>query len=185
MILEIDVTDWEKEAKASPVQIRTQDDIIAVMSETSMKPLQLARMAIVLREKKQADDDILPPNKISLQLGAAHAISHRTNRQRVAVKIKDKAHDIPRWTATVTKDEYGTRPEEGVFNSDAPVVGSPVTLVEYNDKAAQERAVHYLMTNILGHIRIRLAVIAAGKGDVRGVVNELKSQIDRIASEFM
>lgn len=185
MILKTDVTDWANEAKASAVHIKTKDDIITLMSETKMKPLQIARLAIVLREWGKADKDILPTNKISLQLGAAQAISQQVTGAKARVTIKGKEHSIPRWTATVTIDETGAEPEYRTLNAETPRIDSSVTLVEYSDKAAQARCIQYLMTNIVGHIRSRLAIIAAGKGNVKSVAEALKAEIDRIVGEFV
>ena len=77
MELRIDVTDWAEEAAQSPIQFKDQGDIIAAMSETNMKPTQAGRLATVFREMGIAEEDILPPNKINLQMGGLfHLASH-------------------------------------------------------------------------------------------------------------
>jgi hypothetical protein len=189
MILEIDVTDWAEEAERSAIQLRNQDDIISAMSETSIKPLQAGRMATVLREMGVADPDILPSNKVNLQMGAAYSISQMIARQRVQVLVNGQTHDVRRYIAQATTDESGQTPELNEFNAMAEALAdmpsSDVTLIEYNDELAQERIVRYLMTNVIGRIRERLTLIAAAKGDVRGVAQVLQSEIDNIVKELV
>lgn len=187
MKIEIDVTDWVDEAEQSPLKFKDQGDIIAAMAETSIKPLQAGRLATVFREMGVADEDILPPNKINLQMGAACFISQVIARQRTTVEINSKPYDVRLYVAQATTDETGDKPEainEFTVETIQDLPSSEVTLVEYNDEAAQERIMRYLMTNVMGRIKERLTLIAAGKGDVKAVAKELKREIDSIVKEL-
>lgn len=187
MKIEIDVTDWAEEAEQSPIKFKDQGDIIAAMTETSMKPLQAARIAIPLREMGIANKDILPPNKLILQIGAAYSISQAIAQQRTTVEINNRPYDVRLYVAQATTDETGDKPEainESTVEAIQELPSSEVTLVEYNDEAAQERIIRYLMTNVMGRIKERLTLIAAGKGDVKAVAKELKREIDSIVKEL-
>lgn len=188
MQIKIDVTDWAQEAKQTPVQFEDFDDIIAVMSETAMKPLQAGRIATVLREQGKANKEILPPNKINLQLGAAHYISDRISRQRVEARVGDKQRSVPRYVATATTEPTGTPSDERVFDATAPALSeqgdqSP-TLVEYNDPAAKERIMTYLMVQVMGRISERFALLAAAEVDLRPVAEALKGEIDALVKRY-
>jgi hypothetical protein len=57
--------------------------------------------------------------------------------------------------------------------------------VDYNDPAAADRAIAYLMTNVMGRIRDRLRLVALNKPDhVKGVAAELKRNIDTIVMDL-
>jgi len=188
VIINIDVTDWKEETEQSAIQFKTQDDIIAAMSETSMKPMQAARIATVLRETGAADKDIIPPNKVNLQLGAAHAISRRVAQQRANVQIKGQPHTVRRYVAQATTDDTGTKPELNEFSATAEAIEemptSEVTLVDFNDPLMEERVLRYLMTNVMGRIKERLTLLAANKCDVKAAAEALKAEIDRLVEEL-
>ena len=96
-------------------------------------------------------------------------------------------HDVRLYVAQATTDESGEKPEvgnEATVEAIQELPSSAVTLVEFNDEAAQERVIRYLMTNVMGRIKERLTLIAAGKGDVKGVAKELKREIDSIVKEL-
>ena len=189
MILQIDVTDWQQEVNQSAIQLRTQEDIIAAMSETSMKPLQAARIATVLREEGIADKDIIPPNKVNLQMGAGYAISQMIARKRVDVQIKGETHSVRRYVAQATTGEDGHKANVNEFSATAEALEdmptSEVTLVEFNDPLMQERVIRYLMTNVMGRIKERLTLLAANKGDVRAAVDALKTEMDSLVAELV
>lgn len=182
MILKIDVTDWKEEAEQAAIKLTSQDDVITAMQETNLKPMAAGRQLIVNRELGKAQADVLPANKVCLQIGAALAVSRRIERVRADVTINGDTQSVRRYVGTVTTDETGLTE----YNSEMPSIfdDSNSTLVEYSDPIAQERAIQYLMTNVMGRIDERLKLIAAGKGDVRKVADTLKGEIDHIAEKY-
>lgn len=78
--------------------------------------------------------------------------------------------------------EKGT---ETTYDYKVEALQPEVTKVEYNTPAAAERAKVYLMTNVTGRIRERLAIIAMNDpSSVAQVAKELKAAIDGIVKEL-
>lgn len=166
--IQIPIDDWVTEWEASPVQPQTQDDIMAAMQETAMKPSQMGRLALVGRELGHAEQDILRPNKVTLQLGLAYQITRMIQARRVDVEVGDKTYSAREFVASV---------EDGDGSEEAQEPETAV-LVDIHDELAVERASKYLFTTVCGFIFQRLLILAANKQDVRSVAEKLKTEID-------
>lgn len=182
MEIRYDISDWAEEYEASGDRPQSADDAIDIMRESDMKLGKAALLLIVGREKGQVNDATLPSNKLSNLIGMSRHLSGYRTRQRATVKIKDKDVEVPKYISTVTTGEESTT--KG-YNSETPLAHSEVTTVDYNTSVAVERAIEYLLRNVVGRIRDRFAVIAYNDPKrVAKVAKQLKSEIDKMVEEF-
>lgn len=181
MQISYDITDWKQQYDSSSAKPTSMDDAIDLMRESNIKPGELAALLIVGRELGIVKDPNIPTNKISNLTGVALAVSRYRSRQMAKVTIGGKQTEVPRYIATVTTEEA----EEVSYQATVPSLDRDVTVVDYNDQAAADRAIAYLMTNVLGRIRDRLAIVAVNRPkEVSKVVKQLKTAIDEIAAEL-
>lgn len=181
MEIRYDVSDWKNHYEQSAARPSSLDEAIDLMRESNIKPGELAMLLIVGRELGIVKDQNLPSNKISNLTGAALAISRYRGRQRAQVKIAGKDTSVPRFVSTVTVEEG----EEAGYQATTPSVADDVTVVDYDTIAAAERAISYLMTNVLGHIRERFRLIALTKPkELQRVAKEMKAAIDEMVKEL-
>ena len=185
--ISIEYGDWLKEYIASAIKPVNEDDIITAMQETSLKPMQAARLAIVAREQGKADADILPSNKIVLNMGASHRLSQRIASKRKDVTVKGRKYNTRQYVGTVQEEVEGTQPEgENEMTVPSTWVRTGTTLVEVgNNGEARERARRYLLEVVPGYIRERLIIIASGGGDVKEAADALKAKIDEMVAELV
>ncbi|HSG61618.1 MAG TPA: hypothetical protein VLA24_09315 [Pseudomonadales bacterium] len=184
MRISYDVSDWVDTYNASKDRPRNIDDAIDLMRESAIKSGELAALLIVGRELGEVTDASLPSNKMSNLTGMALHIARYRSRQRVTVKLGKNQHEttVPRYVATTTTDEDG---EMKTYDSTVAALEPETTVVDYNTPVAAKRARTYLMTNVVGRIRDRLAVIAVtDPGGVQRVADELKAAIDEIVKEI-
>lgn len=181
MQISYNVADWADHYQKSNVRPSSVDDAIDLMRESNIKLSELAMLLIIGRELGIVKDATLPSNKISNLTGTALHLSHRRSRQTVKVQIAGRDVDVPRFVANSTV-------EDGVqsgYQYTVPNGNPDTTVVDYNNPAAADRAIAYLMTNVLGRIRDRLSLVALNKPDhVKGVAAELKRSIDKIVAEL-
>lgn len=172
MIISYDVSDWKEEFDKSDNRPTSGDDAIDLMRESSVKTGELARDLIINRELGNVDDESLPSNKMANLMGMSVHLSGKISRQAVKARLQNKKEvRLPRFVAT-TEQGRKERPDE-------------VTLVEYRDPKAVERAVEYLMNSLMGRVRERLEIVAASEpGKVKQVVSDLKKAIDKLAKEL-
>ena len=181
MQISYDATDWKQQYDSSPAKPTSMDDAIDLMRESNVKPGELAMLLIVGRELGIVRDPNVPSNKISNLTGVALAVSRYRSRQTAKVTIGDKQIEVPRFISTVTTEEG----EEVGYQSTMPSFDRDVTIVDYNDQAAADRAIAYLMTNVTGRIRERLAIVAVNRPkEVAKVAKQLKAAIDEIVAEL-
>lgn len=181
MRISYDATDWKQQYDSSPAKPASMDDAIDLMRESNVKPGELAMLLIVGRELGIVKDPNVPTSKISTLTGMAKAVSDYRSRQTAKVTINGKQVEIPRFVSTVTIEEG----EEVSYQATVPSLDRDVTVIEYNDQAAADRAIAYLMSNVTGRIRDRLAIVAVNRPkEIGKVVKELKRAIDEIAAEL-
>lgn len=183
MKIEIDISDWHDEVVTSNIELHSIEDVVDAMQEMSIKPLAAARHLIVSRESGKADANVLPQNKLLLMTGGALEVNRRIDNLRRVASLNGKDYVVREFVATVTTSP-NHKHGEMVYDSSMPMLPKDATLVCSDDEVALDRAENYLMTNVTGRIRERLLIIALGKGDVDGVAERLKNQIDSIVSEF-
>lgn len=181
MEIRYDATDWKNHYEQSAARPTTLDDAIDLMRESNIKPGELAVLLIVGRELGIVKDPNLPSNKMSNLTGTALAVSRYRSRQRAQVTIAGKKTSVQRFVSTVTIEEG----EQAAYQMTTPSIDVDVTTVDYNSDAAAERAISYLMTNVVGRIRDRLSLVALNRPkELAKVVRDLKAAIDEIVKEL-
>lgn len=174
MEIRYDITDWEQAYDASKTRPGNMDEAIDLMRESDIKLSELALLLIVGRERGEVQDERMPTNKLSNLLGLAKHVSAYRGRQMARVSIAGKDMEVPRFVSTVTI-------EEGVPSSEQ----SGNTVVDYDTEEAVERAISYLMTNVIGRIRDRCKIVALNSpAKLQKVADELKLAIDEIVDEL-
>lgn len=182
MQISYDVTDWEQEYDSSSERPQSADDAIDLMKESNLKLGKASMLLIVGREKGKVDDDSLPSNKLCNLLGMGKHLSGYRSRQRAIVKIKGKETKIPRYISTVTS---GGDDNDDEFESTTPALNDDVTTVDYNSTMAVDRAIDYLLRNVMGRIRDRFAVIAYNDPKrLKVVAKQIKAEVDRLVEEL-
>lgn len=185
MQISYDVSDWKSQYDASSERPADLDEAIDLMRESAVKQGSLAVALIIGRELGKVNDPNLPSNKMANLMGASLAIARYRSRQKVKTKAvgSDKEVTVRRFVAHATIEdgeqaEYGFDTPSAV--NDVSSITS-VTVVDYNNPEAADRAIAYLMTNVVGRIRDRLSLIALHRpNEVKQIAKELKQRIDDI-----
>jgi len=158
MEVRIDITDWAKEYKASGVKLESREDLLEQATEHT--PLKLGRLAVVARERTGAE--VLPPNKLLLNLGAAVEVQRIIREARI-------------------EDE-----ETGLFvrRFVGPLGSNDGRYVEAEEPAALKRAREYLRKYVPAHARRRFELLAYHGTDLRGPLKELIATLEDIVAEL-
>lgn len=182
MEIRYDVSDWKQRYDTEQsVRPTSADEAVELMRESHIRVSDLALSLIVGRELGHVQDAGLPTNKLANLLGMSNHLTNYRARQTAKVTIAGKEQNVPRYIANATVDagvEVG-------FEFTVPNGNPPTTVVDYNNPAAADRAIAYLMTNVTGRIRDRLKLVALNKPDeLSKVVENLKKAIDDIAKDL-
>lgn len=171
----IDITDWLEESRDKELHLANENDLRERLSEGCMTG-ELARIAAANREAGLASDDILPPNKQAYYSGLREAVSKCAKRIVAEVELTNGKHiSVPALIGRVST--AALEDDEDEANGDR-------SYVSFDTKAALERAERYLLRIVPGHVYNHLKIIAAAGGDVRGIVKQLKAQIDECAGRL-
>jgi len=161
-----DITDWREEVMREEFLPKDKDDILSGI-ENGLHTAQVARAAIVSRAMNEAPEDIIRPNKVLLQVGGQQDISQIVARQKVDIETKSgKTWKVPAFIGDQDDDEG-----QSYYPSDS--------------NKAKEIAEQYLQTQVVGHIRNRLATIYQNGGDVVENATWLKMKIDSLVDDLM
>jgi len=180
-----DVSDWKQQYDNGGERPADLDEAIDLMRESSVKQGALAVALIIGRELGKVSDPNLPSNKMANLMGTSLAIARYRSRQKVRATVKPsgKEVNVRRFVAHATIEDS----EQAEYGFDTPSAMADaasftdVTVVEYNNPEAADRAISYLMTNVVGRIRDRLSLVALHRpNEVKVVADELKAAIDRI-----
>ncbi len=181
MEIRYDIADWEQAYDTSQARPTNMDEAIDLMRESDIKLSELALLLIVGRERGDVQDERMPTNKLSNLIGLARHVGSYRSRQKARVNIAGKDVDVPRFVSTATIEEG----EQGDYQFAVPSLNSDSTIVDYDTQEASERAISYLMTNVVGRIRERLSLIALNSpAQLNKVADELKSAIDEIVDDL-
>lgn len=203
--LKIPVGDWMREYVREEPDVSTEEKIIEMATRDKVPTSQIGRFVIVAREAGAAPDEIIPANRLLLNAAAAASVQqiiasrHRElelpNQRTVKVRefigpVKEvytqvKADDIQPINELVVpmpvlEEGEAIELEEYPINQTAIEAG----FVEVQSEAAQQRAIDYLLGRVPGYVYSRLAVIAVNGGDVAGIADRFKAEIDRIVGEL-
>jgi hypothetical protein len=171
MVLKIDIEDWNEEYQEVEHQIQNQDDLVT-LAKSGIGPMELARNTIVSRELGLAEDDIIPDNKSSLNIGGAHAISQIFARKFKEMQTGEGKTIRVRELVGQTEDD--DKPE--IVDSDSDV--------------GCQRAIKYLQSAAIGHIKSRLNIVAVNKGKDAVIeqgdllIAAIKGIVDSIVDKF-
>lgn len=195
MEIRYDVTDWKQRYDENQsVRPVSADDAVDIMRESNTRVSDISVSLIVGRELGKVKDETLPSNKLSNLLGMSLHLARYRSRQTAQVKIAGKPMEVPRYTANATIEEgvevsyEATTPTpngNGKRAAKQAPVNPPVRVVDYNNPVAADRAITYLMHNVLGRISERLKLVALHKPqDLDAIAAELKAGIDRIVEKL-
>lgn len=162
----IDYEDWYIFFTDEGVEIKDKDDI-AELSETYTAG-EIAKMLLAGREEGQVEAELLPgTNKWLLLSGARAGVSSMLASRRVRKKLE-------------TGKEITIRERVGVPSRSSDGPGH--CFYRYDDDKALELVDNYLFTNVVGHARTRLEIVAAkaGREAVRERIEQLKGELDRL-----
>lgn len=194
-----------KEYVREEVDVSTEEKIIELATKDNMPTSQIARMVIIAREAGQCPDEMIPANKLLLNAGGAASIQQiiatRYRELELAnnrtVKVREFVGPVREVYTQVKADEVQSTNElvtpmpileEGEVIELERETESQVTIepgfVDVQSEAACQRAIDYLLGRVPGYIYSRLATVAVNRGDVAGVADRLKSEIDRIVGEL-
>ena len=184
-LIKIDVTDWAVEHDQIEPSVTGEDDLIALVTKQGRSTAQVARLAIIARERGLAPTNILPENKPLLNAGAAVDISSKIARRMKEAQLPNgNTLTVREFVAPVREEE-----EEGQLANDtqnvlAPSSPLPETFVSVESPEARGRALDYLYKIVPGYIMGRLKIIAISGGDVKAAADELKNKIDEMVDRL-
>ncbi len=191
MEIRYDVTDWKQRYDENQsVRPASADDAVDLMRESNTRVSDISVSLIVGRELGKVQDDTLPSNKLSNLLGMSLHLARYRSRQTAQVKIAGKDTEVPRYTANATIEEgvevsYDATTPNGTQATKQTPVNPPVRVVDYDNPIAADRAITYLMHNVLGRISERLKLVALHKPqELDAIATELKAGIDRIVEKL-
>lgn len=171
MQLKIDVSDWEEEFEHEGKPLETDEDVLAAAVRDGRSPAQLARFAIVGREKGKGPKDLIKPNKLLLQSGARTEITNIICRQRTN-------GTLPGGQEVLIRQAYSTHGME----SESARSMRPYALP--GSKARAEVARHWLENVLPGHVRPRLVELALAGENPLEVAAEVSNMVFAIAHEL-
>jgi hypothetical protein len=168
LMIDIDITDWNEEYLSNQFSVVTVDDIIEYAKD-GIKPMLMGRTVIVAREREETNPGIIDDNKHCLNRGAAINISHMISRRMKELNTENGKSIKVRELVCATEQ------------SKLKVV------VDSTTKEGCDNAISYLLNNIPGYIRGRLAIVglALGAEGVREYANKLIGIIGEIEEEII
>lgn len=167
MELKIDVTDWHEETKREEMEIKSDNDIYALLDKGEHTG-KIGRAIIVNRELGNADENIIKPNKLILNSGAQLEVSRLAARKRHEVETESGAKFQARSYVGEVQDGQDT----------------DESYVSHSDDKAADRTRRYLMSIIPGHIWQRFLILYEAGENIQEVADELKSLIDEMVEKL-
>lgn len=181
-VIEIPYRDWLEEYMRDEPDVSTEEKLIeALKCATSAK---VARWAIVARERGDAPQNLLKPNKLLLYAGGQADIASKYAAQKRRVQLENgREINVRAYVGPVPKEEeeqadFETTVEAGVVQDDN------LFLVEALSVQGCERALYYLRKVVPGHVWGRLEIVAINRGDVQGVAQELIGEIEKMVERL-
>lgn len=182
-IIKIPIGDWVDEYQQEEVNVATEEAIIEAQTKRDLNPLKLGRLVLVARERGDAPEDILPPNKSVLNGGAAVELSRMFARRRTSVKIGEREYAMRELVAAVPEKEEPAQDGDGEQADEAVNVFGGAFVAAQSDEGLS-RAEKYLLERVPGYIWGRLLVIAANGGEVGALADILKEKIDDMVGKL-
>ena len=182
-VITIPIDDWDEQYIQDEPDVTTDDAIIARLLE-GITTAQVARHTIVARERGDAPENILKPNKLLLFTGAQKQVSEKYQRRTRVVEVPSgKSYEVREYSAPVREkqedDEAGTLTDEATISIIAPLVS-----IDDKDQSVSN-AERYLLNVAMGHIWPRLVEIAYHGGDVEEIVKIIKQRLDDMCNKLV
>ena len=188
LVLKIDCTDWADEYMTSEPDLSSEDAMVRAHQEGKLHIAQIGRFVIVARERGDAPDDIVLPNKMLLQLGANGNIADKFRARKRRVTTESGQEIVVReMVAPVSELRARTGDGDDLaldLTASEPDESNAYVWVDCETTLALERAEKYLQRSVPGHIWPRLALIAVNDGDVAGAADLLHDKIDEMVAKL-
>ena len=180
-VITIKVGDWDSEYEEKNLDVSSDDAIIECLIE-GHTTAEVGRIALMAREKGDAPDNILKPNKLLLQAAARAEIGQKAGRKRT-IELEDGRviKGVREYVGPVVRRELDVDDEQLSLEIES-IEGPEFAYVQ--SELALARAKDYLIKVIPGHIYSRLAIIAVNEGDVEAAMNELISEIEGVVVQL-
>lgn len=192
MEIKIDITDWVENYQILEPNIKTFDDVVSLLTH-GHKPYSAGVLALVARERGDAEFSILPENKMLLGTGAAVSVSREVAAKLRKAKMPNGSEvEVRQFVAPVdhllsddqSKGVNGDEMQSVHIGGEAQAHDD--RYLSTSDPMAAKRAEDYLMRRVTGDIWGRLIIIAEHDGDYKGVANklikEIKEMVKRISN---
>ena len=166
LYVKADITDWRDEALQAEYVPKDREEILDGI-EKGMHTAQVARAAVVSRELKEAQEDIIRENKMLIQVGAMLDVSQLV----ISKKVEIETNSGKTWNVPAFVGDQDDGDGHSYYPSDSYKAG--------------EIAVKYLQNQVVGHIRNRLGTIFQTGGDVSEKALWLKVKIDELVDELV
>ena len=181
--INIDVTDWADEYQREEPNLSTEEMAFVAAMRAGYKPQQMGRLLAIARHREESE--FAPPPKPMLNMGYAFDWTQRLVRQKdTATLPSGKEIEVNRFVNEVLEHPQNDGDDGQEF--DAEVTAPEVKgIVQWDDPAALDRAIKYLLERVPGYIYGRLKIIAANGGDVQGVANMLCDKIQEMVQRLV
>lgn len=160
-VVEIDIKTWIEEAERAEVDFLHEDELVDDNVRHQRTPMESGRLAVAARHIGRAPVDILPPNELLLNAGAADEFSHKVRAKHRRVMINGKPVTVRSFIGNTGKD---------------PGAAGYISTLE---QEAADRAARYLLERVPGHVENHLRIMADRGRPLAVVAQEL---IDKILS---
>lgn len=140
--------------------------------------VRCAHVLVVAKEMGLVEDDVWHEHKEVMSKGAAWNL-----RMTMAIAKAEKELTngrlikYPKYVGVVT--EKKPKKDKGEIENTSPYPDNPF-YVQAKSEIGIARAKKYLKVDVIGHIRNKLAILAANDEDVSKVVKELKADITKL-----
>lgn len=191
MQLKIDITDWYERYQQEEPELKNDDDIIKLAMDGKHSANEIGTLAIVARERGDADNDILLPNKLVLMTGAgAEVMSKLARRKRKVTLDSGKTISVRQFVGKVSihqNDDSGQDDSEQEF--DLEIDGDLFSddfngFVDVQSQLALDRSLSYWNNHLPGYLRSTLNKIAVNGGDVETAAREMIDKINQFVEDL-
>lgn len=187
LTINIPIGDWDTEYQVEEPKLQGDSDLIELLKNPQNGPQKIGRLAIVARERGNAPNNILPPNKLLLNAGAAVEVSQIVARRKTKRELPNgKEIEVRDFVASVREDgnQSINDTHQHHVTPPSPINNNNHGFVYVESETALQRAQDYLAKVVPGYICGRMEIIALNGGDVRQAAKELKKRIDEIVKRL-
>ena len=163
--------DWQEEYLREEADVSSEEAVIEARLGT-VSPQQLGRFVIVARERGETEPDIIPPNKMLLNIAASMEARRILTRRREDVETPSgRTYEARSYIGPVSEPDDEQKEVE------------PFTRLV--DPGTLERALGYLARIVPGHIWSHLLIVAANEGDIVAAAQTVHDNVDEMVERLM